>query len=83
MIDEEEVLELFIQSIEQQIGSLGDAYQGENQTVFDELKLLLSDNVSEEGDIHVRPSLLNKQFHLSFSNYKDFMLKYEKEYLYN
>jgi len=83
MIDEKEILELFIQSIEQQIEALGDGYQDKDKAIFDELILLLSDNVSEEGEIHVRPSLLNKQFHLSFSNYKDFMLKYEKGYLCN
>ncbi|MBT3877481.1 MAG: hypothetical protein HON76_09135 [Candidatus Scalindua sp.] len=81
MIYNEEILDLFIQSIGQQIESLGDTYQ--DKVIGDELKLLLLDNVSEDGDICVRPSLLNKQFHLSFSSYKDVMLKYEKGHLYN
>ncbi len=81
MIYNEEILDLFIQTIGQQIESLGDTYQ--DKVIGDELKLLLLDNVSEDGDICVRPSLLNKQFHLSFSNDKDVMLKYEKGHLYN
>ncbi len=81
MIYDEETLELFILSIEQQIESLGDTCQ--DKGIIDELNLLLSDNISENGKIHVRPSLLNKQFHLSFSSYKDVMLKYEKGHLCN
>ncbi len=81
MIYDEEILQLFIQSTEQQIESLGDTYQ--DKVIIDELKLLLSDNVSEGGEICIRPSLLNKQFHLSYSSYKDVMLKYEKGHLCN
>ncbi len=50
---------------------------------LDKLKLLLSDNVSEEGKIRIKSSSLNKQAHLFFSNcvvYKD---RFEKENLYN
>lgn len=81
MIYDEEILQLFIQSIEQQMVLLGDTFQ--DKVVYDELKLLLSDNISDGGLPHVRPSLLNKQFHLSFSSYKDVMLKYEKGHLCN
>ena len=81
MIYEQDILSLFIQSIEQQMEALEDTDQ--NKAILDELKLLLSDNVFEDGKIHVRPSLLNKQFHLSFSNYKYYMLKYEKGYMQN
>ncbi len=81
MIDEKEVLHLFIQSILQHIELI------ENTNVdiaaIDELKLLLSDNIADDGIVHVRQSLMNKTFHLSFSNYKDFMIKYEKGHMYN
>ncbi len=81
MIDEKEVLHLFIQSILQHIELI------ENTNVdiaaIDELKLLLSDNIADDGIVHVRQSLMNKTFHLSFSNYKDFMNKYEKGHMYN
>jgi hypothetical protein len=81
MINEEEVLHLFIQSISQQIESM------ENTDVdiasIDELKLLLSDNLADDGMVHVRKSLMNKTFHLSFANYKDFLNKYEKGHMHN
>ncbi len=68
MIDEQEVLDLFIESIVLQIEAM------ENTDVdaetIDELKLLLSDNIAGDGMVHVRKSLMNKTFHLSFSNYK-------------
>ena len=64
MIDEQDVLELLIQSIEQQIDSLEDT--DHDKVVHSELKLLLSDNVTEDGKIHIRSSLMNKHFHLSF-----------------
>jgi len=81
MIDEKEVLHLFIQSILQHIESIEDT-DVDIETIK-ELKLLLSDNLAENGMVHVRKSLMNKTFHLSFSNYKDFMNKYEKGHLHN
>ncbi len=81
MIDEQEVLHLFIESILQNIEYLENT-DVDNATV-DELRLLLSDNIAKDGMIHVRKSLMNKTFHLSFSNYKYFMNKYEKEHLCN
>lgn len=83
MINEQDILELFIKSIRQQIEALEDLDIEQDNTVLDELRLLLSDNVSENGKIHVRFSLLNKTFHLSFSNYKFFMSKYDREHLRN
>ncbi len=81
MINEQEVLQLFIQSISYQIESM------ENTNVdiaaIDELKLLLSDNLVDDGIVHVRKSLMNKAFHLSFSHYKYYMDKYEKGHLNN
>ena len=50
---------------------------------LDELKLLLSDNISEEGKIQVRFSLLNKKAHHYFSNYTNYLHRYEKENLCN
>ncbi len=50
---------------------------------LDELKLLLSDNVSKNGKIQVRFSLLNKKAHYHFSNYTDYLHRYEKEHLCN
>ena len=81
MIEEEDVLLLFIQSIVQRIESLENT--DVDYAIIDELKMLLSDNIAEDGMIHVRKSLMNKTFHHSFSNYKDFMNKYEKEHLRN
>lgn len=81
MIDEQEVLEFFIQSIEQQIEFL--EAMDHDKVVFEGLKLLLSDNVTGEGKIRVRFSLMNKHFHLSFLSYKDFMHRYIKGNLKN
>ncbi len=50
---------------------------------LDKLKLLLLDNVTEEGKIRIKPSSLNKQAHLFFSNCTDHMYKYKKGHLYN
>ncbi len=83
MINEQDILELFIKSIRQQIEALADMNTDYDNTVLDELTMLLSDNVSADGKIHVRYSLLNKTFHLSFSNYKFYMSKYEKEHRHN
>ncbi len=81
MIDEQDILELLIQSIEQQIDSLEDT--DHDKVVHSELKLLLSDNVTEDGKIHIRSSLMNKYFHLSFSSFKDYMHRFVKGHLYN
>ncbi len=83
MINEQDILELFIKSIRQQIEALEDMEDDQDNSVLDELRLLLSDNISKSGDIYVRSSLLNKAFHLSFSNYKFHMSKYDKEHLRN
>jgi len=83
MINEKDILELFIKSIRTQIEALEDMEIEHDNTVLEELRLLLSDNIAEDGNIHVRFSLLNKTFHLSFSNYKFFMSKYDKEHLRN
>ena len=50
---------------------------------LDELRLLLSDNVSRDGKINVRSSLQNKKAHHYFSNYTNYLNKYKKEYLCN
>ena len=50
---------------------------------LDELKLLLSDNIAKDGKIKVRFSLLNKKAHYHFSNYTNYLLRYEKEHLRN
>jgi len=50
---------------------------------LDELRLLLSDNVSKDGKINVRSSLLNKKAHHYFSNYTSYMDKYKREHLCN
>ncbi len=54
-----------------------------DNTNLEELKLLLSDNVSKDGKIQVRFSLLNKKAHYHFSNYTDYLHRYEKEHLCN
>ena len=61
MINEKDILHLFIQSIKQHIESLENT-DVDNATI-DELKLLLSDNIAQDGMIHVRKSLMNKTFH--------------------
>ncbi len=83
MINEQDILELFVKSIRQQIETLEDMDIDQDNTILDELRLLLSDNIAENGNINVRFSLLNKTFHLSFSNYKFYMSKYDKEHLRN
>jgi Zn-dependent metalloprotease len=50
---------------------------------LDELRLLLSDNVSKDGKIHIRSSLLNKNAYNYFSNYTNYLNKFEKEHLCN
>ncbi len=50
---------------------------------IDELKLLLSDNVSKDGNIQIRFSLQNKNAHYYFLNYADYLHRYEKEHLCN
>jgi hypothetical protein len=50
---------------------------------LDELRLLLSDNVSKDGKINVRSSLLNKKVYHYFSNYTNYMDKYKREHLCN
>jgi hypothetical protein len=50
---------------------------------LDNLKLLLSDNVSEESEIHIKSSLQNKEAHLFILNFADFMNRFENENLYN
>ncbi len=83
MINEQDILELFIKSIRQQIEALEKMDIDQDNTVLDELRLLLADNIAVDGNIHVRSSLLNKTFHLSFSNYKFHMSKFDKEQLRN
>ncbi len=81
MIDEKDILHLFIQSILQHIELIENT--DVEITTIEELKLLLSDNIADDGMVQVRKSLMNKTFHLSFSNYKDFMNKYEKGHMHN
>ncbi len=81
MIEEQDILELFIQSIEQQIESLENTEY--DKITLDELKLLLSDNVTKDGKIQTRYSLLNKYFHHSFKSYKDVMDRYTKGHMNN
>ncbi len=81
MIQEEDILKLFIRTIEQEIESL--ERNDHNEAIFELLTLLLSDNVSSDGKILTRYSLLNKKFHLSFSNHKDYMSKYIEKHLQN
>ncbi len=79
-VNQEEYIRLF-KSIKKGIEIL-EENDPENENI-DELKLILSDNVSQEGKIHNRSSLMNKNFHLFYLNYKDSMHKYETGHLYN
>ncbi len=79
-IDQEEYIKIY-KSIKKRIEFL-EANDPDNKNL-DELKLLLSDNLSKDGKIHNRSSLMNKNFHLFCLNYKDTMHKYETGHLYN
>ena len=79
-INQEEYIKLF-ESIKKGIELL-EASDPKNGNI-DELKLILSDNVSQDGKIHNRSSLMNKNFHLFYLNYKDCMDKYNTGHLYN
>ncbi len=79
-INEGEYIKLF-NSIKKGIELL-QANDPENENI-DELKLILSDNVSKDGTIHNRSSFMNKNFHLFYANYKDCMDKYNTGHLYN
>lgn len=79
-IDQAEYIKLF-KSIKKRIELL-EANDPDNENL-EELKLIISDNLSNEGKIHNRSSLMNKKFHLFYLNYKDSMHKYEMGHLYN
>ncbi len=78
--DQEEYIKLF-KSIKKRVELL-EANDPDNENL-DELKLILSDNVSKDGNIHNRSSLMNKNFHLFYLNYKYHMQKYKTGHLYN
>ncbi len=80
MLSEKEIHK-FIKALIQRINYLETNDPGNPN--LDKLKLLLSDNVSEEGKIRIKPSVLNKQAHLFFSNCTDYMYKYKEEHLHN
>ena len=80
MITEKD-LHNFIKSLIQHIEDLEDNCP-DNPNI-DKLKLLLADNVSEDGEIHIRSSLQNKKAHLFLSHCADYMDRFEKEDLYN
>ncbi len=80
MLSEKEIHN-FIKALMQRIVYLEDNYP-DNPNI-DRLKLLLSDNVSEDGEIHIRSSLQNKEAHLFISNCADSMDRFEQENLYN
>ncbi len=79
-IDQEEYIKLF-KPIKKRIEHL-EANDPDNENL-DELKLILSDNLSNDGKIHNRSSLMNKKFLLFYLNYKDSLHKYETGHLYN
>ncbi len=79
-MDPDEYIKLF-RSIKKGIELL-EANDPDNENI-DELKLILSDNITQEGEIHSRSSLMNKNFHLFYSNYKDTMHKYNTGHMYN
>ncbi len=79
-INQEEYIRLF-ESIRRGIELL-EANDPDNENI-DELKLILSDNVSLDGTIQSRSSLMNKNFHLFYSNYKDCMHKYNTGHMNN
>ncbi len=80
MIAEKE-LHIFIETLIQHIEYLEDNYP-DNPSI-DKLKLLLSDNVSKEGEIHTKSSLQNREDHLFISNCAFYMDRFKEEDLYN
>ncbi len=80
MLSEKEIHK-FIKALIQCIKYLED--NDPDNANLDKLKLILLDNVSEEGKIHIKSSPLNKQAHLFFSNCMDYMYKYKKGHLCN
>ena len=80
MLSEKEIYK-FIKALILRIKYLEDNYP--DNPNLDKLKLLLSDNVSKKGKIHIKPSSLNKQAHLFFSNCTDHMYNYKKKRLCN
>ncbi len=80
MLSEKEIYK-FIKALIQRINYL-ETKDPNNPNLY-KLKLLLSDNVSEEGKIRIKPSVLNKQAHLFFSNCTDYMYKYKEGHLHN
>ncbi len=80
MLSEKEIYK-FIKALIQRINYL--ETNNPNNPNLDKLKLLLSDNVSEDGKIRIKAYVLNKQAHLFFSNCTDHMYKYKKERLCN
>ncbi len=80
MLSEKEIYK-FIKALIQRINYL-ETNNPDNPNLY-KLKLLLSDNVSEEGKIRIKSSPLNKQAHLFFSNCTDHMYKYKEEHLHN
>ncbi len=81
MINEEDILVLCILAIEELIELLEES--GQDNVMLDKLRLLLSDNVFENGKINVRHSLLNEYFHHVLSKYKLFLQKHPTWHLYN
>ena len=79
-INQEEYIKLF-KTIKRNIELL-EANEPDNENL-DELKLILSDNLSKDGKLHNRSSLMNKNFHLFYLNYKDSIHKYKTGHLYN
>ena len=79
-IDQEEYIKLF-KSIKKGVELLED--NNPDNENLDELRLILSDNLLKDGKLHNRSSLMNKNFHLFYLNYKDIMHKYETGHLYN
>ncbi len=80
MITEKE-LHKFIKALIQRINYLKD--NDPDNPNLDKLKLLLADNVSVEGEIHIKSSLQNKEDHLFLSNCAVYMDRFENENLYN
>ncbi len=78
----EKELHKFIKSLKQHINYLED--NDPDNPNLDKLKCLLSDNVSEEGEIHLRSSLQDlKEVHIFLSNCADYKDRFKKENLYN
>ncbi len=71
----------FIKAVIQHVEYFEDNYPDNPNLI--KLKRIVSENVSEEGEIHSKSSLQNREDHLFISNCAFYMDRFKEEDLYN